>query len=187
VDPFDLLKVVADLCDLLGIRYVTVGSLAGIAYGEPRFTNDIDVVIDLSAPLISEFCNFFPGSDYYLSRSEVEIAVRDRRQFNIIHTKTSLKVDCILPASAFDRAELMRGARKRVRNDFEAVFAAPEDVILKKLEYYKLGESENHLRDIAGVLKVSGDQLDMAYIEHTATQLGVTEVWQLVVARLKQP
>jgi len=74
VDPFDLLKVVADVCTRLGIRYVTVGSMATITYGEPRFTNDIDILIDLSPDLIDEFCRSFPDSDYYLSRTAVETA-----------------------------------------------------------------------------------------------------------------
>jgi hypothetical protein len=161
-----------------------VGAMATIAYGEPRFTNDIDLVLDLTPELINEFCKSFPDSDYYLSRSAVESAVNNRRQFNIIQTRTSLKVVCILPANSFDRSDLDRGKRKRVRDDFEAVFAAPEDVILKKLEYYKLGESEKHLRDILGVLKVSSDQIDIDRIEQMAVKLGVTDGWHLVLARL---
>jgi hypothetical protein len=186
VDPFDLLKVVSDVCKRLGIRYVTVGSMATITYGEPRFTNDIDILLDLSPDTIDEFCSSFPDSDYYLSRAAVETAVRNRRQFNIIQTKESLKVDCILPASPFDEGQLSRGVIHQVRDDLRAVFAAPEDVILKKLDYYRLGESDKHLRDIAGVLRVSGDQIDRAYIERMAAQLGVTEAWQLLLARLKQ-
>jgi len=100
VEPFDLLKIVADVCKRLGIRYVTVGSMATIVYGEPRFTNVIDILLDLSADLIDEFCRSFPDSDYYLSRTAVETAVHNRRQFNIIQTKESLKVDCILPRAS---------------------------------------------------------------------------------------
>jgi len=76
---------------------------------------------------------------------------------------------------------------RQVRHDLQAVFAKPEDVILKKLEYYRLGESDKHLRDIAGVLRVSGDQIDIAYIERMAAQLGVAAAWQLLVAKVKQP
>jgi hypothetical protein len=64
--------------------------MATMTYGEPRFTNDIDVLIDLSSELIDKFCEAFPDSDYYLSRAAVESAVRNRRQFNIIQTKNRL-------------------------------------------------------------------------------------------------
>jgi hypothetical protein len=96
-------------------------------------------------------------------------------------------VDCIVPATAFDAAELSRGVRKRVRQDFEAVFAAPEDAILMKMEYYRLGGSEKHLRDILGVLKVSGQTLDRAYIQSLAQSWGLSELWQAIVARSDEP
>jgi hypothetical protein len=187
VEPFELLSVIARVCESSGIRYVTVGSLATIAYGEPRFTNDIDVVLDLQAEQVGNFCQAFPAPDYYVSRPAVEAAVRDRRQFNIIHTPTALKVDCFIPASDFDRQELARGVLKRVGTNSAAMFATPEDVILKKMEYYRLGGSDKHLRDIAGVLRVSGELVDRAYITALADQLQLTDIWQAIVDRLQNP
>jgi hypothetical protein len=63
-------------------------------------------------------------------------------------------------------------------------YASPEDVILKKMEYFREGESEKHLRDIAGVLRVQGDHLDRAYIANWATRLDLTDVWRSVLSRL---
>jgi len=187
VEPFELLSILARVCESLSIRYVTVGSLATIAYGEPRFTNDIDIVLDLQIEQIDDFCQAFPAPEYYVNRLAAEAAVRDRRQFNIIHTLTGLKIDCIVPADAFDFNELARGVRKRVGPDFEAIFASPEDVIVKKMEYYRLGGSDKHLRDIAGVLKISGDSLDRAYVESSAAQLGLTDIWQSILSCVRQP
>jgi hypothetical protein len=90
VDAFDLLKVLSEVCERLQIRYVAVGSIATIAYGEPRFTNDVDLVLDLSEIQIDPFCKSFPEPEYYLSRIAVVNAVRNRRQFNIINTMTAL-------------------------------------------------------------------------------------------------
>lgn len=181
MEPFELLKVVAGVCQQLGIRYVTVGSMATIAYGEPRFTNDIDIVLDLGPEQIDAFCAAFVAPEFYLSRTAVESAVHKRFQFNIIHTTSALKVDCILPANDFDFQQLGRGRPKRVADDFDAVFGAPEDVILKKLEFYRLGGSDKHLRDIAGVLLVSGSAIDHAYVEKWAEKLGVTDLWNAVL------
>lgn len=60
---------------------------------------------------------------------------------------------------------------------------SPKDVILKKLEYYREGKSEKHLRDIAGVLKISGDEIDRAYIETWASRLGVREIWDHIATQ----
>ena len=54
---------------------------------------------------------------------------------------------------------------------------------MKKLEYYREGGSEKHLRDIAGVLKVQGAGVDRRYIAEWAETLGVRDLWELVIAR----
>jgi hypothetical protein len=184
MEPFELLQHVATVCDRLGIRYLTVGSMATIAFGEPRFTNDIDVVIDLWLDNVSPFCAAFPAPEFYLSHAAVETAVRKRFQFNIIHPSSGLKVDCILPSGTpHSMSELSRGVRKQVREGFDAVFGSPEDVILKKMEYYQQGGSAKHLRDITGVLLMLGDALDLDYIDHWASKLGLVEIWRAVLGR----
>ena len=62
-------------------------------------------------------------------------------------------------------------------------FASPEDVILKKMEYYKEGHSEKHIRDIVGVLKLRAEKLDRNYIEKWAVRLQLTDIWHAVVER----
>jgi len=68
---------------------------------------------------------------------------------------------------------------------FTAGFASPEDVILKKMEYYKEGGSEKHLRDITGILKISGEKIDRPYIVSWAERMGVIEIWEAILRRLK--
>lgn len=67
------------------------------------------------------------------------------------------------------------------------MLAAPEDVILKKLEYFKMGGSEKHLRDIAGMMKVQADRVDNEYLSSWITRLGLSAEWQLVKSRLEEP
>ena len=81
--------------------------------------------------------------------------------------------------SAFDRSRLNRGKRIATTDDAFALFASPEDVILKKLIYDREGRSEKHLRDIAGVLKVQAERIDRHYIAQWADRLGVSEEWGL--------
>ena len=80
----ELLRIAADVCDALGLTYLVTGSTASIAYGEPRFTNDIDIVIDLPSDKVDTFCDAFPEDEFYLNRETVRSAVRHAFQFNII-------------------------------------------------------------------------------------------------------
>ena len=77
MEPFDLLNVLARTMENLQLPYLVTGSMATIAYGEPRFTNDIDVVVDLSGDRVESFCAAFPEEDYYLSREAARDAVGD--------------------------------------------------------------------------------------------------------------
>lgn len=186
MEPSDLLKHVATTLDGLGIPYLVTGSVATIAYGEPRFTNDLDVVVALGTELVAAFCAAFPAPDFYCSKEAAELAVRQRFQFNILHPASGLKVDVMVATdSEFDRSRLSRGVRLLAGVGFDATFAAPEDVILKKLEYFREGGSEKHLRDIVGVLKVQADRIDRVYLAAWVNRLGLQAEWQLIEGRLK--
>jgi hypothetical protein len=168
----------------MSIRYLVTGSIATIAYGEPRFTNDIDILVELKSCQIESFCQQFSDPDFYVSKSAVSQVVAHHFQFNVIHPESGLKVDFILLSdSPFDQSRLARRRQLVVIDEGPVWFASPEDVILKKLVYYREGGSEKHLRDIAGVLKVQGAQLDREYLSQWAKTLDVAETWnQLVVA-----
>lgn len=187
MEQSELLRHLVATLERLGVPYLVTGSVATIFYGEPRLTNDIDVVVALPPGRIAEFCRAFPPPDYYLSEDDVRVAVAQRGQFNIIHPTSGLKVDVLIPHdSAFDRSRFGRRHRVKPAADYEASFASPEDVIIKKMEYYREGGSDKHLRDIAGVLKVSGDALDRAYIRDWASRLGLDEVWEAVLQRVQE-
>jgi hypothetical protein len=187
MEQSELLRKIAATFDALGARYVIVGSMASTAYGEPRLTNDIDVVVDLRPSHVNAFCEAFAAPDYYLSRPAVESAISKKFQFNILHPASGMKVDCIIPSvGEHDRLQLGRGrAITRSDGNYTVVFASPEDVIIKKMEYYREGGSEKHLRDITGVLKMQGDKIDRPYILYWAQKLQLIPVWEKVEERLQ--
>lgn len=130
----ELLRFAAEVCDRLGLVYLVTGSTASIAYGEPRFTNDIDIVIDLPANKVDAFCDAFPEEDFYLNRETVRSAVCDAFQFNIIHPTSGLKIDFIvLTPSEYDRSRVARRRSLPALDDRDVAFASPEDVILKQI------------------------------------------------------
>jgi hypothetical protein len=135
MEQSDLLRHVARAIEGMGLRYFVTGSTATIFYGEPRFTNDIDVVVDLPPSRIDEFRREFPQGEFYLSEDAIKDAVRRKSQFNIIHPGSGLKVDVIVPEpSLFNRSRFDRATRVRAGEDFEVSFTSPEDAIIKKMD-----------------------------------------------------
>lgn len=185
MEPSELLRRLGDSFERLGIPYRITGSMATIAYGEPRLTNDIDVVVRMQPEDVKALCAVFPAPEFYCSLAAAEQAVRQRHQFNILHPASGLKVDIIIASdSAFDASRFSRGQKLQATADCQAWFASPEDVILKKLVYSQEGGSDKHLRDIVGVLKVQAEKIDRKYIEDWAARLGVDEAWKLALSRL---
>ncbi len=183
--PSELTWFVAEVCEQLGIQYRVVGSVAASLQGEPRSTNDIDMVLQLDEARVATFCAAFPPPDYYCSLDAARDAVRRRFQFNVIQLTTGLKVDIIIATnSEFDRSQFARGGAVLVDDTHEVFVASPEDVILKKLEYFKLGGSEKHLRDIVGILKVQAEAIDYSYLTNWIAKLDVSAEWRLVTDRM---
>ena len=175
----------------LAVPYALVGSWGSGVYGEPRFTRDIDIVLDLNLAQLLQFCAAFPEDEFYLSEAAVRDAVRTRFQFNVIHPGSGNKIDFILTRpDSWNVDQLTRRRRIELRHGqeaFAAYVAAPEDVILGKLWYFAEGGGDRHLRDIAGILRVTGEGVDRAEVERWATKLGYLEVWHQIVAKVDAP
>ncbi len=189
LEPSQLLQIMADFFESIGVHYRVVGSMASMAYGEPRMTIDVDIVAELAVENVPNMIAAFPAPDYYVSEQAAIDAVRRKAQFNIIHLPSGLKVDVIIPP----QTDFTASERKRVRKlastgEYSAWFASPEDVILNKLTYFRIsgGASQKHVRDIGGMIKLLGDKLDQGYIETWAEKLNVASEWRLVKQRLDQ-
>jgi hypothetical protein len=184
MEQYDLLRFLCETFDRLGIKYLVTGSQATIVYGEPRLTNDIDVVASLNRTNLHEFVRSFPSGEYYVSEAAARDAVERAATFNILHPASGLKIDVIIPAnSPYEVGRFSRVRQIQVSPDFAANFASPEDVIIKKLEFYKIGGSDKHIRDIAGVLRISGNNVNRAFIEKLSAHFGLAEIWQIALER----
>jgi len=81
--------------------------------------------------------------------------------------------------------ELSRRTRRNIVPNCLAYTASAADVILAKMAFFKEGASDKHLRDITGMLQVSGSEIDREYIEEWAERLELGEIWQMILTRLK--
>jgi hypothetical protein len=185
MDQSDLVRLVIRALEATGIPYMITGSQASAYYGEPRFTRDIDIVADMNPGQVEAFITYFPSDEFYCDKDVIESEIKRRGQFNILHSASGLKIDIILTKiTSFSKTEFARRNKGAIFSDQDTYFASPEDVIIKKLEYYKEGGSEKHLRDITGILKVSGDAVDRDYISNWAKRLELTEIWDAIQRRL---
>jgi hypothetical protein len=183
VNQADLLHQAVGTLESLQIPYMLVGSFASVAYGEPRLARDIDILVDLPIDKIDALCEAFPSGDFRIGRN----AIQTSSQFSVIHPATGNVIDFILRRrDKWGATQLARRRSLRVLPDLSVSTAAPEDVILGKLVYYREGGFETHLRDIAAMLQVSGEIIDNAYISEWAKELHLTEVWEAVLTRLRE-
>jgi len=186
MELFELLSLVVGVFEDLRIPYIVTGSVASMAYGEPRLTNGIGLVAGLGPSHVAAFVNAFSPREFYLSEAVVRDAIARRAQFNIIHLGSGLKVDVMIQKDTpFDRSRFSRARTIRPVDTYEARFASPEDVILKKMEYYREGGSEKHLRDIASMLRISAPEIDRDYIEQWTRTLGLLPIWEAIEQRLR--
>jgi hypothetical protein len=168
----------SDRFEAAGIPYMIVGAFATLTFGAPRVTDDLDLVLALTADGVGKLSDAFPEDEFYRPPKRVlldEIARSDRGHFNLIHNDSMDRADCYLVGR--DEAQLW-GLRNRRRVEWqgrECWVAPPECVILGKLEFYREGASRKHITDIRNILQLM--DVDRAFIEGHVERLGLREQW----------
>jgi hypothetical protein len=167
------------------LRYMITGSVASMHYGEPRFTMDVDLVVHLDDSEIALLAATFPDPDFYVPPPNViaeEIHRASHGHFNIIHTTTGLKADFYPSRQHAYWTWAWEHRRNAEIEGQPAWFSPPEYVILSKLAFYREGGSEKHLRDIRGMLAVSGAEIDRALLDQATRERGLSSEWQAALA-----
>ena len=179
----NLFKIFTSRFNKMSIRYMVTGAVASIIYGEPRLTNDIDLIIELKSEQAEEIAKVFPQEDFYCPPIEV-IRVEINRplhgHFNIIHQETGFRADVYLMGEDILHQWAM-AKRKKIEIEGEPFWLAPpEYVVLRKLQYYRESEWEKHLRDIANILEVSSDEIDFKFLKEEIEKYGLQKEWSEV-------
>jgi hypothetical protein len=147
-------------------------------YGVPRATNDIDIVVSLSLRQLLSLIQLFQRVGFAIESSIAVAAFHNKTMFNVVDFGRGLKVDFIVRKERdFSVAEFDRRETHEVEG-MRLTIATPEDVLLAKLEWAKIGESELQIKDAAGILQVQSDSLDKAYIEKWVSILGLETQWK---------
>ena len=173
---------VVQVFEALDIPYLIGGFLASAYHGVARTTVDSDIVADLQLEQVGAFVRRL-GDEFYVSLSAIVDAFQTRGSFNLIHLASLYKVDIFLPKSRlFDQAQWRNRQTVVVDEQTQQAVqvASPEDTILAKLEWYRLGgeQSERQWQDAVGIVAVQGARLDWAYMHGMAQTLGVEDLLQ---------
>jgi hypothetical protein len=177
----DLFTLFTRPFDIVGLDYFVTGSVASMIYGEPRLTLDVDIILTLPSGDLKKLAAAFPEDSFYIPPLEVlriEAARPQRGHFILIHHETGYKADIYLTggdplhAWAFERRRLI---------DFDGTpiwFAPPEYVIIRKLQFYREGRSDKHLRDIRAMLEHT--QPDQTELDRFIAEHSLQSEWQAV-------
>ena len=185
--PLDIagfLKLVIDALNAAGVEYLIGGAIAEWAWGEPRATQDLDLVVRIPIKAINKLSKELEKRDMLVPAEIILAAVVEDRAdipINAIHMYSGLKAD-LYPVREGD--ELRRSAfQRREQVDYgppigKVYVHSPEDLILYKLMYFGLSQQSKHSRDIAAILKSKKDALEMDYIERWVARLGLSSLWK---------
>jgi len=176
----------------LGIPYEIGGSVASSACGIPRTTLDVDLVTELRPDHVDALVAAVQ-QEYYVDACAVREAIDHHACFNLIHLETMLKVDVfILKSRRYDQEAFQRRKKDLLGvapDSDEFYFASPEDVVLNKLEWFRMGNrvSERQWMDVMGVIKVQGDVLDVEYLRKWAKDLEVADLLEDALHEARSP
>jgi hypothetical protein len=184
LDITDFLKLILESLEVAGVEYLIGGAIAEWAWGEPRATQDLDIVINLPIKAVGRFSKELEKRNMLVPADIILDAMMEDRAdipLNAIHMYSGLKADLYLMR---DGDALRQSAfQRRVMVDYgppigRVYVHSPEDLILYKLMYLGLSGQPKHARDIAAILRAKKKQLDFGYIEEWVTRLGLGSVWK---------
>ena len=179
-EPIAVTILVTQVFEKLNISYLIGGSFASTIYGMVRTTQDIDIIADMHLEHVQPFITSLEG-EFFLEEEMIVDSIRHKSSFNIIHRRTMFKVDVFIPRKTpFQQSQLTRLEKQIMieKPEISAYFASPEDTIIAKLEWFRMGGevSERQWRDVLGILKVREGVLDLDYLRKWASELNMIDL-----------
>ena len=186
----DFIKLILEALQAAGIEYLIGGAVAVWAWGEPRSTLDLDLVVNIPLEAVGSLSHELKVRDFLVPAEIIlQNILEDRADLpiNAIHLYSGYKAD-LYPMRPGDELRASAFARRQ-RIDLgeplgEIYLHSPEDLIVYKLWYYSLSQQTKHLRDITSIVLTLGDELDQDYISFWVNQKGLTSLWAELLAKI---
>lgn len=179
ISALDVALRVAAALEAVGSAYFVGGSLASSLQGEPRATNDVDIVVEMMAHRVPAFAKAL-GDDFEVDEEMLRDALRRGGCANIFYLPMVTKVNLFaVGGTPYDEVEFARRRRVAVRASGDSLYVkAPEDTVLRKLLWYREGGmvSSKQWRNLVEVLRVSGGEIDERHLSGWAIRLGIDDL-----------
>ena len=165
---------ISQVLDKLKIEYAVSGGIAVSVWGRPRYTADLDIVIEISSrekieDLMRGLMKKFKTG--YLDKETVLTAFKEKGEFNLIEPEYGLKADFfVIGSEEHQKLEIKRAKNKKIGRQL-IKFISPEDLIIAKLKWYRESQSDRQLEDIVTVLE--GSNIDQKYLKTWIKKLGL--------------
>ena len=177
----DFLFRAIEALEQANISYAITGSWASTTYGVPRTTHDLDVIVSIAVEKVGALVSAFPPP-IYADAEWIREAVVLGQFFNIIDPTLGLKID-FWPLKDDDYSREQFARRRQIEVAGRSMWMlAPEDVILAKLLWYKMSESDTQMRDVVGVWKAQREDLDLDYLRLWAARLSIADLLSKVTS-----
>lgn len=181
MDPQHLLVKIVKVLNQLKIPYLVTGGIAVYVWGRPRFTADIDIVIELKKEKVKQLVQTLI-KDGYIDEDAVMEAIKYKSEFNFIDQEVGIKVDFwVLKNNDYDKSRLERRIAKKILNQ-KVFFISPEDLILKKLLWHQESQSTRQLEDIHSIMEILKGKLDFTYLRKWAKKLDTVELLEEMIS-----
>jgi hypothetical protein len=187
----DFVRQVIAAVEAAGVAYMIGGAVAAWAWGEPRASLDLDLVVDIPLEAVGQLSKELEKRGMLVPEEIIlDIILEDKADLpvNAIHMHSGYKADLYplregdeLRVSAFERRQKIDLGEPLG----EIYLHSPEDLIIYKLWFYSLSKQTKHIRDITSVVMTLAEDLDFDYIEGWADKMGLTSIWGDLLARIR--
>lgn len=175
-DSTDITVRLHQILTRIGIAYYVTGGVAAIAYGEPRTTRDVDLVLEITLTQVDVLVAALVGNGFYVPGAE-DVKTGRMRSLSVTHIESISRADLVVSGTeVFDQLRFQRRRLITVPSGEQVYFSSPEDIILAKLLWGQRSSSEKQWRDVLGVLKVQQAALDYGYLGEWAERLELSEL-----------
>jgi hypothetical protein len=187
----DFVRLVIAALESAQVEYLIGGAVAAWAWGEPRATLDIDLVVNIPLEAVQRLSDELKKRDMLVPAEIIlDTILEDRADLpiNAIHMHSGYKAD-LYPVRVGDKLRDSAFSRRRKVDLGEALgevyLHSPEDLIIHKLWYYSISQQTKHLRDITSIVMTLGETLDFSYIDPWVIEMGLINIWSELVAKIR--
>jgi len=178
------LNSVLQALDSASVPYMLGGAVAVWPWGEPRTTQDVDLVIHLKPAAINPLSEALAKAGLLIPPDVILDHLMETRgdaPLNAIHGESGFKAEMFLLREGDELRESAFRRRRKVDmgGEIGEVYVhSPEDLIVYKLMYFSLSRQTKHIRDIGSMMIILGDEIDFAYIQTWVERKGLNAIWE---------